>query len=203
MDYRDDILEAARRAERGINRAIKSLRMRRVSREDDLSGVLKGNLDTELEGTIGHLTWECTIVNHGSGKAAEEKEYGADLLIHVKFDTQNLQYDKGVLAQAKRLERGQLLPRARYEQLVGQCEDMLRHTAAAFVFVYSNTGMRCGSASAIAGSKNRDLNDQSVWTSYRFFLELFRCPIGDRKIVTPYPRDLRVRTTAKLVARSH
>jgi hypothetical protein len=74
----DDIREAARRAEHGIHRAIESFRKRLVSREDDLSGVLKGSLDAELEGTIGALTWECTIVNHGSGRAAEEKEFGAD-----------------------------------------------------------------------------------------------------------------------------
>jgi len=202
MDYEDDIREAARRAEHGIHRAIESFRKRLVTREDDLSGVLKGSLDAELEGTIGALTWECTIVNHGSGRAAEEKEFGADLLIHVRFDTSALTYNKGVLVQAKRLERGDLVDAAGYRKLVGQCKDMLKHTPAAFVFVYSNSALRCGSASAIAGSDNRDLNDQAVWTSYRFFLELFRCPIGDPTIVSPYPADLRVRATVKMTARA-
>jgi hypothetical protein len=200
MDYEEDIREAARRAERGINRAIDSLHKKLVQREDDLSGVLKGNLDAELGGTIGALTWECTIVNHGSGQAAEEKEFGADILIHVRFDTEELKYNKGVLVQAKRLEHGTLMPPTLHHKLVGQCKEMLKHTPAAFVFVYSSSGMRCGSATAIAGSQNRDLNDQSAWTSYRFFLELFRCPIGDPKIVTPYPKDLRAKTTVKMLA---
>lgn len=203
MDYEEDIRKAAKRAKRGIDRAIESLRRGLVRREDDLSGVLKGSLDAELEGTIGALTWDCTIVNHGSGQAAQEKEFGADILIHVRFDTDELKYNKGVLVQAKRLEAGERMPSGPHQKLVEQCNDMLKHTPAAFVFVYSNTGMRCGSASAIAGSHNRDLNDQSAWTSYRFFLELFRCPIGDPNIVTPYPEDLRVKTTVKMRAMSH
>jgi hypothetical protein len=57
--------------------------------------VLKGNLDAELEGRIGRLTWECTIFDHSSGRSAEEFEFGADLLIHVRFDGRHLKYDKG------------------------------------------------------------------------------------------------------------
>jgi hypothetical protein len=202
MEYEDDIRKAARRAQRGIDRAIDSLQKGLVSREDDLSGVLKGNLDAELEGAIGSLTWECTIVNHGSGRAADEAEFGADLLIHIRFQTPELKYNKGVLVQAKRVEKGHLLSAHEHQRLVEQCEDMLEHTPAAFVFVYSNTGLRCGSASAIVGSVDRDLYEQSVWTSYRFFLELFRCPIGDPNIVSPYPADLRPKTTVRMTARS-
>ena len=62
MIYDDDIRKAARRAEKGVRRAIASLRARRVKREDDLTGVLKGNLSAELEGQVGGLTWHCTIL---------------------------------------------------------------------------------------------------------------------------------------------
>jgi len=79
MIYDHDFREAARRAEKGVNRAIASLHRGLVKREDDLSGVLKGNLDAELEGTIGDLTWQCTILDHSSGQSAEEKEFGADI----------------------------------------------------------------------------------------------------------------------------
>jgi hypothetical protein len=198
--YEDDIREAAHRAERGIERAIDELRQRLVRREDDFTGVLKGNLDAELKGKIGGLTWECAILDHSSGQSAAEKEFGADLLIHVRFNTPELQYDKGLLVQSKRLEWGDYLSPSEHQRLARQCRDMLLHTAAAFVFVYSSYGMRAGSATAVAGSQNRYLNEQSPWTSYRFFLELFRCPIGDPYIVTPYPEDLRPRAIARILA---
>jgi|SRR5271165_126554 len=199
MIYDDDFRKAAKAAEKGVTRAIASLRGRRVKREDDLSGVLKGNLDAELEGKIGRLTWDCTILDHSSGDSAEEQEFGADLLIHVKFNGRKLKYDKGVLAQAKKVEVGTRIPTAQHLRLQSQCRDMLQHTPESFVWIYSNSGMRCAPALGIVGSNDRDLNDQTVWTSYRFFWELFRCPIGDENIVTPYPHDLRPRVTAKVV----
>lgn len=201
MIYDDDFRKAARKAEKGVDRAIASLRGRRVKREDDLSGVLKGNLDAELEGTIGKLTWECTILDHSSGQSAEEYEFGADLLIHVRFNGRHLKYDKGVLVQAKKVEVGKLIPSSEHGRLKEQCEGMLKHSPESFVWIYSNSGMRCAPALGIVGSSDRDLNDQAVWTSYRFFWELFRCPIWDEEIVSPYPADLRPRVTAKVIGK--
>jgi len=198
MIYDDDFREAARRAERGVRRAIRSLRGRRTKREDDLSGVMKGNLDAELEGRIGRLTWNCTILDHSSGRSAEEQEFGADILVHVRFDGRHLKYDKGVLVQAKKLQVGEQISRREHERLKGQCEKMLDHSPESFVWIYSNTGMRCAPARSIQGSPDLDLNNLAVWTSYRFFWELFRCPIGDGEIVSPYPEDLRPRVTAKV-----
>jgi hypothetical protein len=199
--YDDDFREAARRAESGVKRAIRSLQGGKVRREDDLSGVLKGNLDAELEGKIGNLQWDCTILDHSSGQSAEEWEYGADLLIHVRFKGRHLQYDKGVLIQAKKLNAGQLISRAKHNELKGQCNDMLEYSPESFVWIYSNAGMRSAPATAIVGSSDRDLNELTVWTSYRFFWELFRCPVGDEKIVSPYPADLRPRVTADVRGR--
>lgn len=199
--YDDDFREAARHAERGVRRAIKALRTRRAKREDDLSGVLKGNLDAELEGKIGRLSWDCTILNHSSGRSAEEQEFGADLLINVRFNGRHLKYNKGVLVQAKKLQGGQLISRHEHERLKDQCRDMLKHSSESFVWIYSNTGMRCAPARSVEGSPDRDLNNLAVWTSYRFFWELFRCPIGDDEIDSPYPADLRPRVSAKIFGR--
>jgi hypothetical protein len=59
---------------------------------------------------------------------------------------------------------------------------MLKHSAASFVFAYDPHGLRAASATKIVGAADRELYDQCSWTSYRFFLELFRCPIGDPNI---------------------
>lgn len=205
VDYENDFRKAARRAERGLKRAIGSLYSGLVKREDDLSGVLKGNLDAELEGKIGRLTWECAIVDHSSGKSAEEKQYGADILIHVRFDGQDLTYDKGVLVQAKKLEVGTLIGISDLLNLRGQCEKMLNYSEESFVWVYSSMGMRCDAAQHVANpggrglTKQRDLNDQAPLTSQKFFFDLFRCQIGDEEIVSPYPADLRPRVVARIV----
>jgi hypothetical protein len=155
-------------------------------------------LDAELDGRIGRLKWNCTILDHSSGRSAEEWEFGADLLIHVQFNGQHLHYDKGVLVQAKKLEIDELIGRREHERLKEQCEHMLEHTSESFVWIYSKAGMRCAPARSIEGSPDRDLNDLAVWTSYRFFWELFRCPIGDDQIVSPYPEDLRPRFIAEI-----
>lgn len=201
MRYEEDFRRAAKRADKGIKRAVSSLRRRLVAREDDFTGVLKGNLDAELEGQIGSIVWECTILNHSSGVGAEEKTYGADLLIHVHFSAPDLKYDKGILVQSKKLERGELIPDREHLRLIHQCGNMLSYSPASFVFVYSSSAVRCDSANHVVGSTTRLLFDDSPWTSYRFFLELFRCPIGDSGITSPFPKDLTTRATAKIVAR--
>jgi hypothetical protein len=53
--------------------------------------------------------------------------------------------------------------------------------------------MRCGAATRVAGGNlPQSLNYLCGWTSYRFFLELFRCPIGDPKITSARVEHLAV-----------
>jgi hypothetical protein len=205
VNYDSDFRKAARRAERGLKRGINSLHMGLVRREDDLSGVLKGNLDAELEGRIGRLTWHCAILDHSSGKSALEQKYGADILIHVRFDGQDFKYDKGVLIQAKKLEVGTLIDIRELLRLREQCETMMHYSLESFVWIYSSMGVRCDTAQHVvdvAGRTlvdQRDLNDQAPFTSRDFFFDLFRCEHGDRRIVTPIPTDLRPRVIAEIV----
>jgi hypothetical protein len=207
VNYERDFRKAAIRAEKGLKRAIRSLYAGLVKREDDLSGVLKGSLDAELEGQIGRLTWECAILDHSSGKSAQEKKYGADILIHVRFDGQDFKYDKGVLIQAKKLEIGTLIDIRELLRLREQCETMMHYSLESFVWIYSYSGMRCDTAQHVVNVDGRglvdqrDLNDQAPFTSQDFFFDLFRCEHGDRRIVSPYPTDLRPRVVAEIVGR--
>jgi hypothetical protein len=59
---------------------------------------------------------------------------------------------------------------------------MLDVTAESYVFDYANNAIRCGSASRISGSTDRDLYRTCSWTFYRFLLELFRSPAGDPRL---------------------
>jgi hypothetical protein len=182
--------EAAIAARDAVTKATERVRLGRRIDEDDLTGILVGRLDAALEGEIGGLKWDCTILRHRGGKAAEEKTYGADLLIHVEMDTPTQTYSKGVLVQTKKVGPDRNMTVQERNALVTQCHKMLATTPAAFVIDYGNGIVRCGSASRIAGATSHDLYGLCGWTSYRFFLELFRSPVGDPRITSALVEEL-------------
>lgn len=193
---------AAHSAEQAVLRAMEKYRDGLVTDEDDLTGVLVGSLDAEFSGIgvsdIGGLQWSSSILRHRKGVAAEEKRIGADMIIHVRVDTPIQTYSKAVLVQAKRHQPGDQMSTKERNELLGQCKKMLAVTPAAFVFDYAKGEMRCASATKIAGSTNNDLYAACNWTAYRFFLELFRCPIGDPRITSAKAADLPVPIVLKL-----
>jgi len=192
MTFEESMRGAAKAAESAVRRTMKKYRDGLVTDEDDLTGVLVGNLDSQFNGTIAGISWSSSILRHRRGKAAEEAEIGADLLIHVNLKTRQRRYSKGVLVQSKRAEPHDVLATAGHKALQDQCKKMLAISAASFVFDYAKQGVRVGSATKIGGSDNRELFSECDWTSYRFFLELFRCPIGDPNIISGIVRDLPV-----------
>ena len=200
MDFEKSMREAALRADKAVNMAMRKYGRGEATDEDDITGVLIGNLDTSLEGQIGDLIWSTSIVRHRRGKAAEEKRIGADIVIHVRLDARDYQYSKGVLVQAKRVEPSTKMAVADHSKLVEQCNKMLNNSPASFVFNYAKSQMRCASAIKIAGSSNRELYADCSWTSYRFFLELFRCPIGDPRFTNALVQDLPVPTAVEMKA---
>lgn len=190
MTFEEATREAALAAHKAVTKAMERVRYGRRVDEDDLTGILVGRLDAALEGEIGGLKWDCTILRHRRGSAAEEKEIGADLLLHVKMNTPTQTYSKGLLVQAKKVGPDRNMSRQEHTDLVKQCEKMLAITPAAFVFDYGNGNVRCGPASRIAGATSHELYRICGWTSYRFFLEFFRSPIGDPRITSALVDDL-------------
>ncbi len=192
MYYEEAIREAARRASDAAYGAGAAYDDDTVSYERGVTSGLAVLLRHALQGKIKDLAWSSHVLKDASGSGAEETQIGADLLIHVRFTTPELTYSKGVLIQAKRVEPQRLMSPDAYDELVDQCERMLTISPASFVFDYAHGGMRCAPASVVASSNNRALYEQCVWTPYRFFLELFRCPIGDPRITSAKVRDLPV-----------
>jgi hypothetical protein len=189
LSFEDAMAAAARKATEAVTKALRDYRHGYLRDEDDITPYLLGFLRIALNGSIGGLTWTASVASH-RGRSAEERRTGADILIHVRLDTPTEKYGKGVLVQAKRLEQDSFLPNRELERLQEQCRKMLEFTPAAFVFDYMPTSMRVGSASRIIGTRNRHLRTVCSWTSYRFFLELFRCPIGDPRIESGLFTDL-------------
>ena len=202
MDFDSDIRAAAHKANSAVNATIKKYRSARITDEPDITGVLIGQLDARLEGEIGTIQWSSSIVRSASGTSAEEKEIGADLVINVKMKAYGVTYNKGVLVQSKRLEFGSLLSPREGQRLHDQCQKMIDTTSnSAYVFAYSRDGMRCGGAASFYEEPKRDIYQNCPWTPYRFFWELFRCPIGDPRIQSSLVRDLPVPNVIKLVAK--
>lgn len=200
MGFDEAMRLAAKEADNAVGRAMRKYRTGHVTDEDDLTGVLIGNLDTTFREPIGGLQWSSSILRHRAGPAAEEQEIGADMIIHVRLRTPIQKYSKAVLVQAKRQEPGALMSNAAHNDLKDQCRKMLKVSPASFVFDYAKGKMRCGSASKIGGSQNRNLYEACTWTSYRFFLELFRSPIGDTNLRSALVKDLPVPIVLKLSA---
>ena len=184
--------EAARAADRAVNASMQKYADGLTTDEDDITGVLIGRLDAAFDGEIGGFTWSSSILRHRKGVAAQEKKAGADMLFHVSIKTPQLTYSKGVLIQSKRIDESIAMTANGHKELLGQCEKMLDITPASFVFNYTKSGMRCASAMKIAGASSRVLSDSCNLTSYRFFLELFRCTTGDRNITSAKFDDLQI-----------
>jgi hypothetical protein len=192
--------EAAHRAADAVAKTIGGYADGTYSHEVPITGALAGILRSKLKGKIEGLTWSAHVMESGTGSAAEETPTGADLLVHVQLDTPRLKYSKGLLIQAKRVEPDEAMKKDRHDLLLEQCKRMLKVTQSAFVFDYTKQSVRCGSARVILDSKNRHLFGQCPWTPYRFFLELFRCMIGDGTITSSKFDDLIVPHKIRLLA---
>ncbi len=129
------------------------------------------------------IVWKARSLRTSSGRAAEEKRHGADLMGVLDIDLPNYRTTKGFLAQAKLAEPRRKFPSGEWERLQVQCEKMLSRTPDSFVWVYSKKrGIRIFSAASVVEltSKNIfDLYDRSVSSFFELHLECF---IGDRRL---------------------
>jgi hypothetical protein len=83
------------------------------------------------------LRWEAMTLRAGSGSAAHEREFGADIMGVLTVETRDFKTAKGFLAQAKRAEPRTRFARSEWDRLHAQCQKMLAVTPDAFVLVYS------------------------------------------------------------------
>jgi hypothetical protein len=199
MHFEQLAYRAAAVANRAANEVIGYYAGGMYSDEPEITAGLVTMLKKAFSGArFAGLKWSATIMRHYSGRASEEKHFGADLLMQVALNTPQQTYSKGVLVQAKRERKSGNFSGADHNELVDQCGRMLKFTPAAFVFHYTTAGIGCASATLVQGSADRNLGRVCHWGSHRFFLELFRCPIGDPRITIGMVDDIRVRNAIKV-----
>ena len=107
------------------------------------------------------------------------------------MDTPTQQYSKGVLVQAKRSGRiAKTCGAVKKQELNIQCQKMLAKLGRFYIRLGEDRSMRGGRRIIGMGSTSYDLYRICNWTSYRFFLEYFRSPIGDPRISSSFVEDL-------------
>ena len=185
-DFDEAMSKAAHIADKATWHAMREMASRRAYDEDDTTGELIGELNAALRGQIGPMHWKAKILRHRKGVAGEELRYGADISFHMSYKDRNRRFSKGVLIQSKKVEPHVAMSAKEHTRLVGQCETMLTHSAASYVFDYAEGGLRVSSANKISGLSDRYLHSNCEWTAYRFFYEFFRCPVGDRRVTTTH-----------------
>lgn len=132
------------------------------------------------------IRWEAKTLRSGSGAAAEEKRFGADILGVLSVDVPEYKTDKGFLAQAKRAEPGQPFAPVEWNRLVGQCRAMLSVTRDAYVMVYSKeAGVRFFAAQAVVSFGGRDLFELYDLGTRTFFERHIQSYIGDTHLDQP------------------
>lgn len=116
------------------------------------------------------------------GPGAEEPKIGADIVMVLDIDLPEFQNTKGILIQAKRLERDKRFTHKEADRLRGQCEDMLKLTPASYVFMYATDGVTPFSANSVFASRLRTPYQITTYPLKWFFHDFAICWIGDNRI---------------------
>jgi hypothetical protein len=158
----------------------------RVEQEPAITDRMLARIETALNGVdIGGIQWTAKTLTD-RGKGSQESQYGADFLGTLNIDLPDFKVQKGFLAQSKILER---LDSAGVSDLQRQCEKMLKHSPASYVFLYSKETIDIVPAISVLGS-TRHPNQLYKRSLQRFFEEHLECFIGDRSIKTASPETL-------------
>ncbi|RWG78555.1 hypothetical protein [Mesorhizobium sp.] len=141
--------------------------------------------------TRDRIYWRAKTLRSASGRSAEEKRHGADLLGVAEIHVGGSVIRKGFLGQAKRIEPGAKVDGAEWARLKQQSELMLERSAASFILTYSRYfGIMFVPAITVANIERADLFTLNRMTIRGFFEMHLGCFIGDRRLSSPNIRTL-------------
>lgn len=168
-----------------------------VAGEEDFTGQLIGRLKSEFDHLkTSSTTWSTTDVSDDDlpldvsvrfsgrqlNKQMEEPKFGADLVAVLNIMGPKFTISKGILAQAKIQERGQVLKKRDWDRLKTQVATMLDLTPTSFVFVYSKKDVTVLPATVVEASDRRDLHELRRYPIEFLFLDFLFCWVGDPRI---------------------
>jgi hypothetical protein len=163
-------------AEAAVQDVLTQLAASRIEQEPDFTSQFVAGMRGEFRRSgFEQYNWDVKVLTD-RGRGAQERTYGADLLVVQHFDSPDYRVTKGFLAQAK-LGARRPAPRG----IVEQCDRMLDVTPEAFVFRYDRTGIMVTSAAAAVASDGE--LDQLRWKPFsEFLLDFMTSFVGDRRL---------------------
>ncbi len=157
----------------------------RVEHEPAFTDRMLGAIEEAMQGfEVRGVVWQAkTLTNQG--RHAQEKRFGADFASVLSLDLPGFTVQKGFLAHAKLIDRGAPFRPEEYRRLQNQCDLMLQHTPASFVFLYSRDGIVVIPALSVLGAAPRNPHEFYSRRVSRFYEEHFESYIGDRGLSAP------------------
>jgi len=174
-----------KRISRAEIETLESLRFKRIEQEPALTDRLLGVMEHVLNGqSIGGITWTAKSLTD-RGRGSQESEFGADFMAVFRVDLSDFTIAKGFLGQAKLVEPTDSFPSAEASRLKLQCEKMLSHSPASFVFLYSQqSGIMVVPASEVIAARDCNPHELTAMPMGKFYEQHFECFIGDHSIKT-------------------
>lgn len=154
---------------------------------DRLLGAMSHALDSVR---VGGVTWTAkTLTDRGPG--SQEREFGADFISVFRATLDDYRVAKGFLVQSKLIEPTTAFPAAEASRLKAQCQRMLEHSAASYVFVYSHqSGILVIPAAEVVAARDCNPHELTNRSLGQFYEEHFECFVGDPSIQSADPAGL-------------
>lgn len=156
-----------------------------ISQEPSITSRIGQSLETELanKSVLGHRIRILTQDIPDRGSKSLEKPLGADLYVGISVNSSGIRQTKGFLVQAKISDK-----LVRISDLDKDCEEMLRRSAASYVWLYEKSGVRIVNAQDVV---KRGIKSPKMLTRRRastVFARTLECTEGDFEIGLPSVR---------------
>ena len=155
-----------------------------IADEDDFTSRLLERIQTEVDNwnfdeneilfRAKKTTWR--------GRGSEEATLGADVVVTVNIDLRGYKTSKGILIQAKCLDRGKSFDSSAWSRLRRQISKMEIYTLDSYVWLYDSSGVRSIRAHAVMGLQTRRPDDLYITRCSTFLGEFIQSKHGDPRI---------------------
>ena len=152
-----------------------------IADEDDFTSRLLERIQTEVDNwnfdenkilfQAKKTTWR--------GRGSEEAILGADIVVTVNIDLRDYKTSKGILIQAKCLDRGKSFDPSAWSRLCRQISKMEIYTLDSYVWLYDSSGVRSIRARAVMGLQTRRPDDLYITRCSTFLGEFIQSKHGD------------------------
>jgi hypothetical protein len=162
--------------------AVSALADGRTQQEPAFTDRMLGQMEHAMKGyTEKGIRWSAlTLTDRGPN--TQEQEFGADFAGVLDVDLEDVVMKKGFLAQAKKIEPKERMSSAEKRWMIEQCEKMLEHSSASFVFLYSIKGVVIAPAISVVDASFSNPHELYSRKLRGFYEAHFECFIGDKAI---------------------